>query len=81
MNVSDKAVTKKVSEIDFMKPCKVGDIVEINCHVTERGRTSIDLIVQSLNYKDKSEYCSCSFTFVNVGEDGKSTKNTELFTK
>ena len=71
-------VTAHVSEIDFLNPVKLGDVVKLQGHYYERGNKSIKIRVSAHVYdaKNKSSYLvgRAMFTFVAIGEDGKSVK-------
>lgn len=49
-----KVVTKKISELIFNMPARLGDMLEIWCKSTHRGRTSltIDVIVTRRTFAD-----------------------------
>lgn len=79
-----RVVTKKMSELIFNQPAKLGDMLEIWCKVTKRGRTSITIntLVTRRSFaddpasrqnmsKDEAEICRCELVFVCVDEQGK----------
>ncbi len=66
-------VTKLISEVNFMSPGYLGDIIEIGVEAKEFGRTSITLEVDVRNKDtEKSILKVDKIVFVSVDEDGKS---------
>ena len=65
-------VTKKISEINFMAPARVGDILEIGNEVVRFGRTSITVSCSIRNKTTEQEVISVNeVVFVNLNDDGK----------
>lgn len=63
----DVVVTAKVSEVNFMVPAVLGDIVELETSVFEVGRTSITIDVRATREDilgKVSVICEASFVFV-----------------
>lgn len=63
----DGIVTAKVSEVNFMVPAVLGDIVELETSVFEVGRTSITVDVRATREDIQgkvSVICEASFVFV-----------------
>lgn len=64
-------VTKLVSEINFVSPAKLGDIIEIGAEVNKFGKTSISLKVIIRNKTTGLIICSVdNMVFVAVDENG-----------
>jgi acyl-CoA hydrolase len=69
---TNKIVTKLVSEINFMKPAYLNDIIEIGVDVVSFGRTSVILEVVARIKDTKNEILKIDkMVFVSVDEDGK----------
>lgn len=77
-----RVVTKKISELIFQQPGRLGDMLEIWCKVKKPGKTSltIDTIVTRRTFADDSstkqkadqgEICRCELVFVCVDKNGK----------
>jgi len=79
-----RIVTKKISELVFNQPAKLGDMLEIWCKVSRLGKTSItiDTKVTRRSFTDDSsvkvesshtdaEICHCEIVFVAIDSDGK----------
>ncbi len=77
-----RIVTKKISELIFNQPARLGDMLEIWCKVTKAGRPSlsIDTPVTRRSFADdpsvpgleksSEEICRCELVFVSVDESG-----------
>jgi acyl-CoA hydrolase len=66
-------VTKLISEVNFMSPGYLGDIIEIGVEAKDFGRSSITLEVDVRNKDtEKSILKIDKMIFVSVDEDGKS---------
>ena len=68
------AVTASLDRVDFKKPAKLGDIIELQANVVGLGRTSIVISV-SVNKEDLrtgvvEQICDARFTFIAL-KDGK----------
>jgi acyl-CoA hydrolase len=69
-----RVVTKVISEINFMKPARLNDVVEIGVDVVEFGRTSITVEVVARIKDNKDEILKINkMVFVSVDETGKPT--------
>jgi acyl-CoA hydrolase len=69
---TNKIVTKLVSEINFMKPAYLNDIIEIGVDVVSFGRTSITLKVVARIKDTKNEILKIDkMVFVSIDENGK----------
>ncbi|MBV1873419.1 MAG: acyl-CoA thioesterase [Gammaproteobacteria bacterium] len=79
---SCRMVTLLTKEIKFIKPVKVGDIIQIKGKLEKVGRSSvtIKLKVNSHNPETKAEasVCETSFVFVKIDEDGNKQLITEI---
>ena len=62
-------VTKKISEVDFIRPGLLGDVVLFKCKTLKEGRTSIT--VDCIAEVDGNALCQCSMVFVALGEDDR----------
>ena len=71
---TSKIVTKLMSEINFVKTGKLGDIVEIGCDVVKFGTTSITINCDVRNKTTKHSIVKIDkIVFVVVDENGKPT--------
>ena len=69
---TNKIVTKLMSEINFMRPAYLNDIIEIGVDVVSFGKTSITLEVVARIKDTKNEILKIDkMVFVSVDEDGK----------
>jgi acyl-CoA hydrolase len=69
---TNKIVTKLMSEINFMKPAYLNDIIEIGVDVVSFGRTSITLEVVARIKDTKNEILKIDkMVFVSIDENGK----------
>ena len=69
---TNKIVTKLVSEINFMKPAYLNDIIEIGVDVVSFGRTSITLKVVARIKDTKNEILKIDkMVFVSIDENGR----------
>ena len=67
-------VTKMISEINFVSPCRMGDIVEIGVGDISFGKTSISFFCEVRNKTTKQPIVKIDkIVFVCVDENGKST--------
>lgn len=81
-----RIVTKKISELIFNQPAKLGDMLEIWCRVAHAGRTSltVETKVTRRSFPDDgapakgiesspadAEICRCSIVFVAMDENGR----------
>ena len=66
-------VTVHLSEVHFTSPGLLGDIIELNCLVTDLGNTSVTIEVEVLKedqYGHGDSICKARFVFVAL-RDGK----------
>ena len=69
---TNKIVTKLMSEINFMKPSYLNDVIEIGVDAVSFGRTSITLKVVARIKDTKNEILKIDkMVFVSIDEDGK----------
>ncbi len=69
---SPKAVTKYISEINFVSSAKKGDIIEIGIEPIKFGKTSLTLKCVVRNKMTQETILLIdSIVMVNLGEDGK----------
>jgi acyl-CoA thioesterase YciA len=70
-----RTVTAAVSNISFLQPVKVGDVVCCYTDVIRRGRTSITLCVEVWVLRQgrglRTKVTAAEFTFVALGETGR----------
>lgn len=67
-------VTKGMSEINFLKPAKVGDIIEIGCELIKFGTTSISIRCEVRNKQTGDIIINIEkITFVLLDEKGRPT--------
>ncbi|WP_369141134.1 acyl-CoA thioesterase [Modestobacter versicolor] len=69
---NQRAVTKYMSEIDFVASAEQGDMIEMGLTATGFGRTSLTLRAQVRNMITRELILSIDkIVFVNLGEDGR----------
>jgi acyl-CoA thioesterase YciA len=69
---TENIVTKLISEINFIAPGRLGDVIEIGMDVISIGRTSITLKCVVRNKKTEDIIVNIdNIVFVNVDENGK----------
>lgn len=69
---TDKIVTKLVSEINFVAPGNLGDVIEFGIEAVHLGKTSITIRCVVQNKNTKSEILTVDkMVFVCVDKDGK----------
>lgn len=79
---TNNIVTKLVSEINFMKPAYLNDIIEIGVDVVSFGKTSITLEVIARIKDTKNEILKIDkMVFVSVDEDGRPTPHGKTIKK
>jgi len=69
----DTAVTASIDRVDFLKPAKLGDIVELTATIYKLGRTSIHVFVyvtKEDEYGKIEKICDAHLVFVSL-KDGK----------
>ncbi|MEC3918014.1 acyl-CoA thioesterase [Nocardia sp. CDC160] len=71
---NSRLVTKFISEIDFINPVRLGDVVELGVAVREFGRTSITLGCEVRNKATGQPVLTIEkIVFVNLDEQGRAT--------
>lgn len=69
-----RMITKKIEEVIFEAPVKVGQIIKIYCGIAKFGRTSITLNVEARGYNVYTEQekvvCSTRMIFVRIDNEG-----------
>lgn len=71
---TENVVTKIISEINFVSPAKLGEVVEIGVEAVDFGRTSITLKCVVRNKKTEQIIVSIDkLVFVCVDEEGRPT--------
>ena len=64
-------VTKLISEINFLAPGRIGDVIEFGMEVTHIGKTSMTFRCEVRNKDTKSTIVNIDkMVFVNVDENG-----------
>jgi acyl-CoA hydrolase len=75
--LTDRIVTKKITEVDFIAPARVGDYLEFFCDVHAVGTTSItiktEIYKRPVNAIQGWMILSCRIVFVSVNEEGRPT--------
>ncbi len=75
-------VTKLVSEINFVAPAKLGDVIEIGVEVVKFGITSISVRVVLRNKDTETIICDIeNMVFVSVDDNGKSIPHGKTIAK
>jgi acyl-CoA thioesterase YciA len=71
---SAKMVTKKIEEVVFQNPVKVGNLIKIYASVDKFGKTSITLNLEARKHNvhtgKQSVVCSTKMVFVKLDEEG-----------
>jgi acyl-CoA thioesterase YciA len=69
-----RMVTKKIEEVIFERPVKVGQIIKIYCGIAAFGKTSITVSVEARAYNVYTEVeklvCSTRMKFVRIDDEG-----------
>lgn len=72
---STDLVTKKLTEVEFERRVRVGQLIKIYGDVVKMGNTSITLDIEARKHNVKSGeqkmVCGTRITFVNVDEEGE----------
>ena len=70
-------VTVEMDKVQFNKPVRVGDVIEIYGEVNRIGRTSITVTVTAINTNIETEenykVCETNMVFVKIDSKGKPT--------
>ena len=73
-----RVVTAAIDGMRFYRPVKVGDVLGIYTSVTRVGRSSMDVLVEAWVRRDRigvrEKVTEATFSFVALGEDGKSVQ-------
>jgi acyl-CoA thioesterase YciA len=69
-NVGGDVVTRKMSEIEFINPVRVGDIVHIFGEVVRIGSTSISIVINAQNTTTCKSVCKTDMVFVHIDNEG-----------
>ena len=73
---TQRIVTQKISEVNFLSPALLGDILEIWGAEFSRGRSSLTISGKVIVNREvdgeiqKVLICDCSLVFVAIGDDG-----------
>ena len=75
---NQKVTTKFMSEIDFISPAKLGDVVEIGLELVKLGRTSITIKCEARVKKpEKSIITIDEIVFVNLDDKFRPTPHNK----
>ena len=70
-----RVITVAIDAMTFIKPIRVGDVLEVYTDVEGVGRTSIKIHIeawaQRVQTYERDKVTNATFTFVHVGEDGR----------
>src|SRR5204863_9258296 len=70
-----RVVTIALDAMTFIRPVRVGDVLEVYTEVESVGRTSMKVHVeawaQRFQTHDRDKVTDATFTFVHVGDDGR----------
>ncbi len=70
-----RVVTVKVDSMTFIRPMKVGDVLEVYTMVESVGRTSMKIHIeawaQRFRTARREKVTDGTFTFVSIGDDGR----------
>ena len=69
----DNLVTARFDRVDFLKPAKLGDIVEMTATISKLGRTSINVsvhVTKEDEFGNIEKICDAQLVFVSL-KDGK----------
>ena len=71
-----RVVTASIAAMSFLGPVKVGDVLGDYTEITRVGRSSMDILIEAWVRRDRmgirEKVTEATFTFVAIGEDGKS---------
>jgi acyl-CoA thioesterase YciA len=66
-----KMVTKKIEEVIFEKPVKVGNLIKVYGGIDKIGNTSITITLEARKHNGQQQLvCSTKMVFVNIDEEG-----------
>ena len=70
-----RVVTIALDAMTFIRPVRVGDVLEVYTEIESIGRTSMKIHVeawaQRFQTHDRDKVTDATFTFVHVGDDGR----------
>ena len=70
-----RVITVSIDAMTFIKPIRVGDVLEVYTEIENVGRTSIKIHIeawaQRVQTYARDKVTDATFTFVHVGEDGR----------
>ncbi|MCJ8343973.1 acyl-CoA thioesterase [bacterium] len=70
-----KILTKKISEVIFINPALLGDMIQFWCNVTREGNSSLtmELVVRTKNVdtRQQRDILTCEIVYVAVDDLGK----------
>ena len=70
-----RVITVAIDAMTFIKPIRVGDVLEVYTEIENVGRTSIKIHIeawaQRVQTYEHDKVTDATFTFVHVGEDGR----------
>ncbi|PCJ17102.1 MAG: acyl-CoA thioesterase [Candidatus Cloacimonadota bacterium] len=70
-----RILTKKISEVIFINPALLGDMIQFWCKVSKEGNSSLTMelsvITKNVDTRQQREICSCEIVYVAVDELGK----------
>lgn len=68
-------ITAALDHVTFKQPVEVGELVTFMANINYVGKSSMEVgvkvIAENLRSKEKRHACSCFFTMISVGEDGR----------
>ena len=75
---NQKVTTKFMSEIDFISPARIGDVVEIGLELIKTGRTSITFKCEArVKQTEKPIITIDQIVFVNLNDEFKPTPHNK----
>ena len=68
-----RVITVAIDAMTFIKPIRVGDVLEVYTEIENVGRTSIKIHIEAWAQRsyEHDKVPDATFTFVHVGEDGR----------
>ena len=70
-----RVITVAIDAMTFIKPIKVGDVLEVYTDIESIGRSSMKIHIeawaQRIQTYERDKVTNATFTFVHVGEDGR----------
>ena len=72
-----RVITVAIDAMTFIKPVRVGDVLEVYTEIESVGRTSMKIHIEAWAKRFEShtrdKVTDATFTFVHVGDDGRSS--------